>query len=341
MVTQHLTPELTQPNVLVEVDPGPPMRLHHKAQGPAPGLPQARMPQSMSPAEREHALVTNDVCPRYSLGYGGVALVETEGPWMHPIVIAMQHSNFDKDRGLLCPFYKRSHLKVFYQCIGRFQFHTLHHFGLRQQVQLPEAARRLPDSTSRQERDSTMEQTISPSFWRSPETRLERSGVVSVDCALKDQTFIRAGNIDTEIVVDGTQMVRASKLEKPLYRDRLMQFLYTEWCKKPQYTGWEDTGDIERPLSMSRPTGAEKNFNVDAAYVLDDVFMWLIEYNLVASPREMESLLRLSNQATELLLNLAATAVSCLHALLPPPVERTARDNQWTEEVHCLLDDPG
>ncbi|KAG6356387.1 hypothetical protein INS49_015775 [Diaporthe citri] len=46
MVAQQLTPELTQPNVPVEIDPGPPMGLYQEAQRHAPGKPQAQMIKS-------------------------------------------------------------------------------------------------------------------------------------------------------------------------------------------------------------------------------------------------------------------------------------------------------
>lgn len=41
MIAQQLTPELMQPSVLVEIDHGPPVGLHQQARDPEPGRPQA------------------------------------------------------------------------------------------------------------------------------------------------------------------------------------------------------------------------------------------------------------------------------------------------------------
>lgn len=88
MIAQQLTTELTQPNVLVEIDPGPPMGLHEEAQRHAPGKLQAQMTDpgsiiSMSrfrPAEPkpiEAADVDGYLAPRFACG-GVTASIDVE-----------------------------------------------------------------------------------------------------------------------------------------------------------------------------------------------------------------------------------------------------------------------
>lgn len=48
MVSQQLTPELMQPNVLVEIDPGPSTELNQEAQQPEPGEPPAQMSDTLN-----------------------------------------------------------------------------------------------------------------------------------------------------------------------------------------------------------------------------------------------------------------------------------------------------
>lgn len=56
---------------------------------------------------------------------------------------------------------------------------------------------------------------------------------------------------------------------------------------------------------------------------------------------EEPALLRLAEPLTDLLLNVAEAAVSCLRLLLQILPERNARVRQCTGKAHCLLDDPG
>lgn len=59
------------------------------------------------------------------------------------------------------------------------------------------------------------------------------------------------------------------------------------------------------------------------------------------SPCESECITRLSNQSTELLLNMVAAAISCFHVLFSAPAEKKLNAKQCTGIVHCLLKEPG
>lgn len=74
MVARQLTPELTQPSVLVEIDHGPSVGLHHEIQRRVPGIPQAQVskytaPVATSPWRRaEPAPMACDVGPGPGVG---------------------------------------------------------------------------------------------------------------------------------------------------------------------------------------------------------------------------------------------------------------------------------
>lgn len=59
------------------------------------------------------------------------------------------------------------------------------------------------------------------------------------------------------------------------------------------------------------------------------------------SPCESEYITRLSNQSTELLLNMVAAAISCFHVFSSENAERKLNATQCTGIVHCLLREPG
>lgn len=61
----------------------------------------------------------------------------------------------------------------------------------------------------------------------------------------------------------------------------------------------------------------------------------------MTSPCESEKLTRLSNQSTELLLNLVTAAISCFHLFFPDSGERRVNAKQCTGNIQCLLDEPG
>lgn len=365
MVAQHLTPELTQPNVLVEIDPGPPMGLHHDIRGPAPGSSQAQTPQSSSPdkevpvsplpcgaAEQELELTTDNACPPAFLGHGAIASVGTEsvtkieatddGSVEPPGEYATTWLPETSRGSIRSPEEAPEDAGIIRDDLTVARERTLIEFLQQNWI---EAGRQLSDTMSRSVRDSAMGQAMPSSVSTFPKSGLDQIGVVSVDCDLRLQSFRRAGNIEAVAVRNETWTTGSDKVffqavkpNNPLDYNFLMRDLCTGRFKKHHGKG---SGDIEPPLHMSGVNGSQTKFNAYTEQFWSEIFRWMMQHSLMMSPHGRRSLPRLSHQSTELLLDLEATAVSCLYTLLPSPVERAARDKQWTEEVHCLLDDPG
>ncbi|KAJ0115036.1 hypothetical protein J7T55_001444 [Diaporthe amygdali] len=101
----------------------------------------------------------------------------------------------------------------------------------------------------------------------------------------------------------------------------------------------QDTHGFEFPTFMSEATHSHTGVS-DPIGFPKETFMWMIGYNLMTLQCEKQAVLHLRNGSSELFLNMVAAAVSCLDILLPM-AERVARDKQCTEQVHCLLEDPG
>lgn len=84
MVAHQLTPELTQPSVLVEIDHGPPMGLHHESQRRVPGIFQAHVSGSTAAAatsfrrRAEPAHMACDVCPEPGVGHCDAILTKKD-----------------------------------------------------------------------------------------------------------------------------------------------------------------------------------------------------------------------------------------------------------------------
>lgn len=322
MVAQQLTPELTQPNVLVEIDHGPTMGAYQETQR---RVPRECLAESMS--------ITNDASVSTSTfspaivdrrpGYDATALT---GMRSHGTKVeALKGGSVGRIESCLTTHCSKSghtildtgketafigmHLLQFMKDdneqgaepspiaekpISGWSFpegegnSPLNSFELAHAVvpSLPvkEKDWAKPISARRCPQRGLAQDRLSAS--RDPESLLfltDQDGTVSRDCASEYRHRSFNGNSN----VDNEPVIHEKKMAGDdkaavVGKSNNTVDIRTGRLQETQSMAQENTDDVKPPFSMSGPTGAKTAVNVDAGCIASEILMWMVEYNLVS-----------------------------------------------------------
>lgn len=127
--------------------------------------------------------------------------------------------------------------------------------------------------------------------WTSPEATTPLLSPLRSREMLLNQSFNGHGNAYSLLVVNEERVAEdqlASVFGGPpkntCHCDLPLGAFCSERLKEPQSTGRTVTSDVEPPLPMSWATGSKTGFSVDTIEVAREVFMWMIQYNMVSCP---------------------------------------------------------
>lgn len=405
MVAQQLTPELTQPNVLVEIDPGPLMGLDQQT--------QRRCPRNKA---EDQVLTTRNTTFDASVSastfrLNGLKLIEADGCLAPRIATGGTTTSIEVERdatkvevlerecaensgefltsrrpqAIPCAHCAKSQP----QKEEETAFVGMHHLkfmnngneqGARQYSMdktsslgwsHPEEVRRrtfdepatavvpslLGHATPASEPLTTMRRSLDrgsvtgrpyplehPRYLVFP---LDQRGELVPKCGLEEHSFKSHGNRDTGFVILEKRVaeypqdsVYGGVPQTTCRCDLPMGDSCSVRLKESRPTGRTVTSDVEPPLPMSWAAGFKTSLSVNTEEFVRELLVWMIHHNMMTSQCGWQSPLRLLDQATKLLLDLVAAAISSVHTLLSSEA-KSARVKQCTQEVHCLLDDPG
>lgn len=399
MVGQQVTPELTQPNVLVEIDHGPPMRLRQEAQRSTSARELDQMTESWSimfDASGPTGLQTNefDGCLARGIAYGGTTAsigVESDGTKEEVLEGECAENSGElltsrRPQAFSCAHCSKSQP----QQVEETAFVGIHHLkfmnngneqGARQYSMdkstslgwsHPEEVRirtlhepatavvpsQLGHGSPASEPLTTMRRSLTRGSVtgrpypvgdpRSLVFPLDQREELVPKCGLEDHCFNSHGNRDNGFVIFDKRAaeypqdsVYGGMPQTTCRYDLALGGSRSGRSKESRSTGRTVTSDVEPPFPMSWAAGSKTSFSVDTEEFVREVLVWMIHHNMMTSQCERQSPLRLLFQATELLLNLVAAAISCIRIPFPSGWPENARVKQCTQEVHCILEDPG
>lgn len=344
MVAQQLTPELTQPNVLVEIDHGPPIEPHQESQRPAPEQLQGKENESwgimfdaeaststFGPAELQR--IEPDRFQAAGFAPGGTTasfMVESNGTkvevlegdrvphpgdfltsrrpsWAHcskyePTVqstaevrkafVGMRRGEFmENDNQHVVGQYAigitpspSSGWNPPARVRQEASFDTYHSVL----APLPATAATEPSAIRKMRllNDGPVQVVWTSSQAMSPLLSPLRSREVFFN-----ESFNGRGNAhnllvvnEERVAVDQDASVFSGMSKNTCHCDLPLGGFCNGRLKEPQSTGRTVTSDVEPPLPMSWAAGSKTGFSVDTIGVAREVFMWMIQYNMVSCP---------------------------------------------------------
>lgn len=290
MVAQQLTPELTQPSVLVEIDHGPPMGLYQEPQGPEPGNRQVKTAESMSighvasvSTSTARPAVEFDGCPEPRVEYDGITSIGTHSDSDGTKIEVLEGSNFirshdpvssdayqlgtgKKETVVAGATRFKSNEASEWMAAGSYSMSKSSGNGKSYQdlVRRP-AVPHLPahGSSAAESLSKSTDMASSQGESESLLSEWDQSETLFQEYALGDRRFNGDGKPDTMFISNEWTMVDA---DKAFAFGNPKSLVY-------HYVGQGAT---------SWAAGSEKGFSVGTEEIAREIFMWMFEYNLVS-----------------------------------------------------------
>lgn len=320
MVAHQLTPELTQPSVLVEIDHGPPMGLLDGTERRVPGISGSTASAATSPWRRpKPAPMACNVGAEPGVGHCDVTFTEKDnvetrnGVAEYEIVELSEESltsrrNFGSRDAISSTSTEVEVIAVGpgVNCWGICEKHQqdapLVSMGVRSGHEDTQPEGTLSPWTLCE----TAHRVIPPlpdhakasaellSIMRSPndDSPADFSGSAG-DTKYRTTHWDRHqavksdGNKNVKFVINGKEAAEGGRpigFEKPedaSHHDLTIRDIHYGGSGKSRSTGQEDAGEVEPLLSMSSASSSPKTSIADTGYIALDTFMWMAAYNLV------------------------------------------------------------